>query len=93
MVARYPDFEHKKTQERLWLDEQQKPPWVEAVMAALPPGTLQLNIFGWDKMLWKYVKVGQPEKALQLFQLLQQQEGMSPDNFTSIHVLNACASL
>ncbi len=44
-------------------------------MAALPPGTLQLNIFGWDKMLWKYVKVGQPEKALQLFQLLQQQEG------------------
>jgi pentatricopeptide repeat protein len=89
MVARYPVFEHKKTPERLWLDEQQKPP----EMAALPPGTLQLNIFGWDKILWKYVKVGQPEKALQLFQLLQQQEGTSPDNFTSIHVLNACASL
>jgi hypothetical protein len=50
MVARYPDFEHKKTQERLWLDEQQKPPWVEAEMAALPPGTLQLNIFGWVKI-------------------------------------------
>ncbi len=44
-------------------------------------------------MLWKYVKVGQPEKALQLFELLQQQEGMGSDNFTSIHVINACASL
>jgi pentatricopeptide repeat protein len=66
---------------------------VEAEMAAMAPGKVQLNIFGWNKKLEKYVKAGQPEKALQLFQQLQQQEGMSPDTFTFVHVLNACASL
>ncbi len=62
-------------------------------MAAMAPGKVQLNIFGWNKKLEKYVNAGQPEKALQLFQQLQQQEGMSPDSFTFVPVLNACASL
>jgi pentatricopeptide repeat protein len=66
---------------------------VEAEMAAMAPGTVQLNIFRLNKKLEKYVKAGQPEKALQRFQQLQQQEGMSPDTFTFVHVLNACASL
>jgi pentatricopeptide repeat protein len=52
------------------------------------PGTVQLNIFSWNKKLIKYVNGGQPEKAIQLFQQMQQ-EGMSPDKFTfvQVHVL------
>jgi pentatricopeptide repeat protein len=61
-------------------------------MAAMAPGTVQLNIFAWNKKLMKYVKDGQPEKAVQLFQQMQR-EGMSPDNFTFVQVINACAGL
>jgi pentatricopeptide repeat protein len=35
---------------------------------------------------------GQPEKAIQLFQQMQQ-EGMSPDKFTFVQVINTCAGL
>jgi pentatricopeptide repeat protein len=56
------------------------------------PGTVQLNIFSWNKKLIKYVNGGQPEKAIQLFQQMQQ-EGMSPDKFTFVQVINACAGL
>jgi hypothetical protein len=41
---------------------------VAAEMAAMASGTVQLSIFGWNqKKLTKYVKDGQPEKAMQLF--------------------------
>jgi pentatricopeptide repeat protein len=51
-------------------------------------GMVQLMIFPWNKKLAKYVKGGQPEKAMQLFQ--QMQQGMSPDKFTSVQVINTC---
>jgi pentatricopeptide repeat protein len=37
-------------------------------MAAMPAGTVQLSISVWNQELTKYVKDGQPEKAMQLFQ-------------------------
>ncbi|CAK9266694.1 unnamed protein product [Sphagnum jensenii] len=58
----------------------------------MAPGTVQLNILGWNKKLRKYVKDGQAQKAMQLFQQIQQ-EGMSPDTFTFVQVINACAGL
>ncbi len=61
-------------------------------MAAMAPGTVQLSIFGWNQKLTKYVKDGQPEKAMQLFQQIQQ-EGVSPDSFTFVQVIKACAGL
>jgi hypothetical protein len=42
--------------------------WVSAKMAAMAAGTVQLSIFAWNQELTKYVKDGQPEKAMQLFQ-------------------------
>jgi pentatricopeptide repeat protein len=38
------------------------------------------------------VRGGQPEKAMQLFQQLQQ-EGMNPSKFTLDHMIKACAGL
>ncbi len=61
-------------------------------MAAMAPGTVQLNIFEWNQKLTKDVEDGQPEKAMQLFQQMQQ-EGMSPENFTFAQVIKACAGL
>ncbi len=52
-------------------------------MAAIALGTVQLHIFAWNKKISKYVKNGQPEKAMQLFQQLQR-EAMSPDKFTFV---------
>ncbi len=37
-------------------------------MAEMAPGTVELKAFAWNQMLTKYVKDGQPEKAMQLFQ-------------------------
>jgi pentatricopeptide repeat protein len=65
---------------------------VAAEMAAMAPGTVQLHIFSWNMKLAKYVKDGQPEKAMQLFQQMQQ-EGGSPDKFTFVQVINACCGL
>ncbi len=62
------DFKHKKTQKALWLQEQRNLPWVAAEIAVLAPGTVQLNIFAWNQKLTKYVKDGQSEKVMQLFQ-------------------------
>ncbi len=62
------DFKHKKTQEALWLQDQRNLPWVAAEIAVLAPGTVQLNIFAWNQKLTKYVKGGQSEKVMQLFQ-------------------------
>jgi pentatricopeptide repeat protein len=65
---------------------------VEAEMAALVPGTVQLDRFSWNRRLARHVKAGQYEKTLELYQLMQQ-EGMMPDKYTFVPVLNACASL
>jgi len=62
------DFKHKKTQEALWLQDQRNLPWVAAEIAVLAPGTVQLNIFACNQKLTKYVKGGQSEKVMQLFQ-------------------------
>jgi hypothetical protein len=39
---------------------------VAAEIAAMAPGTVQLNILGWNKKLRKFVKDGQAQKAMQL---------------------------
>ncbi|CAK9227338.1 unnamed protein product [Sphagnum troendelagicum] len=49
-------------------------------------------MFSWNRRLARYVKAGQHEKTIELYQEMQQ-KGMSPDNFTFVPVLNACASL
>jgi hypothetical protein len=41
---------------------------VAAQMATMAPGTVQLNIFAWNYKLTKYVKDGQSENVMQLFQ-------------------------
>jgi pentatricopeptide repeat protein len=61
-------------------------------MAAMAPGIVQLSIFGWNQNLTKYVKDGQPEKAMQIFHQMQH-EAISPDKFTFVQVINACAGL
>ncbi len=55
----------------IWIDDHWTPAWVEAEMAVMAPGTVQLNIFVQNKKLAKYVKAGEPDKTLQLFQQLQ----------------------
>jgi pentatricopeptide repeat protein len=56
------------------------------------PGTVQLNIFAWNQKLTKYVKDGQSQKAMQLFQQMQR-EGVRPNKFTFVPVIKACAGL
>ncbi len=58
-------------------------------MAAMAPGTEQLHIFAWKKQLTKYVKGGQTETAMQLFQRMQR-KGNS-NKFTFLQVIKACA--
>jgi pentatricopeptide repeat protein len=65
---------------------------VVAEIAAVPPGTVQLSILGWNKKLMRYVKDGQPGKAMQLFQQMQR-EGMSPDKFTFVQLAGSHAGL
>ncbi len=50
------------------------------------------DVVSWNAMLLGHVKCGQGQKALELFQQMQQ-EGVSPDPVTFVGVLNACASL
>jgi pentatricopeptide repeat protein len=85
-------LEHKKTQEALWLNSNLNPPWVEAELASMAPGTVQLNLFAWNMRLARYAKLGQYDKTVDLFKQMQQ-EGMIPNRFTFIPVLNAYASL
>jgi pentatricopeptide repeat protein len=59
------------------------PPWVEAELAAMAPGTVQLSIFSWNSKLARYAKAGQYENAMRLFEQMKQ-EGMSPDKFTFV---------
>jgi pentatricopeptide repeat protein len=65
---------------------------VAADMAALAPGTVQLHPFAWNQKLTKYVKDGQLEKVMQLFQQMQE-EGTTPDKFTFVQVIKARAGL
>ncbi len=58
----------------------------------MAPGTLQLNIFAWNQKLTKYMKDGQLEKAMQLLQQMQG-VGVSPNKFTFVQVIKACAGL
>ncbi len=59
-------------------------------MAALAPGTVQLNIFCMESEAYKICEGGQPKKAMQLFEQMQL-EGMTPDKFTFVQVIKACA--
>jgi pentatricopeptide repeat domain-containing protein 1 len=61
-------------------------------MAALAPWTLQLDSFSWNQGLAKYVKAEQYKKTLEVFQQMQK-EGMIPDTFSFVPILNACANL
>ncbi|CAK9861256.1 unnamed protein product, partial [Sphagnum jensenii] len=61
-------------------------------IAAMAPGIVQLNIFAWNQKFSRYVKDGQPEKVIQLFRQMQL-EGISPDKFTFVPVIKACAGL
>jgi pentatricopeptide repeat protein len=90
--VRYPDFKHKKRQEALWLDDRWIPPWVVAEIAALAPGTVPLKISSLNRRLTSYVKAGQYEKTLEVFEQMGR-EHISPDRFTFVPVLNACANL
>jgi pentatricopeptide repeat protein len=90
--SRYPDFKHKKTHDALWLDDRQKPSWVETEMAALAPGTVHLDSFTWNKRIARSAKAGEYEKTMELFKQMQS-EGMNPNKFTFVPILNPCASL
>jgi pentatricopeptide repeat protein len=50
------------------------------------------NVVAWNAMILGHVKCGQGQKALTLFQQMQQ-EGVQPDAATFVGALNACASV
>ncbi|CAN5965097.1 unnamed protein product [Sphagnum jensenii] len=50
------------------------------------------DVVTWTTMISGHVKCGQGQKALELFQQMQQ-EGVQPDSVTFVGVLNACASV
>jgi pentatricopeptide repeat protein len=61
-------------------------------LAALSPGTVEWDMFSWNRRLSRDVKAGQHETTIELFHEMQQ-KGMSFDRFSFVPVLNACASL
>ncbi len=50
------------------------------------------NVVTWTAMILGHVKCGKGQKALELFQQMQQ-EGVQPNSVTFVGVLNACASV
>ncbi len=50
------------------------------------------NVVTWSTMILGHVKCGQGQKALGLFQQMQQ-EGVQPNSVTFVGVLKACASM
>ncbi|CAM6051442.1 unnamed protein product, partial [Sphagnum compactum] len=82
----------RKYKDVLQLQNPNSSPFLFMHLAAMAPGTVQLDMFPWNRRLARYVKAGQHEKTIELYQEMQQ-KGMSPDNFTFVPVLNACASL
>ncbi len=89
---RYPDFKPKNTWEALWVQDRRNSPWVAAEIAAKAPGIVQFNVFACNRKLTKHVKDGQLERVMQLFQQMRQQ-AVSPNKFTFIQVIKACAPL
>ncbi len=61
-------------------------------MAALAPGTVHLDSFTWNKRIARSAKAGEYEKTLEPLKQMQS-EGMNPNKFTFVPILNACASL
>jgi pentatricopeptide repeat protein len=53
---------------------------------------VQLHPFAWNQKLKNYVKDGQLEKAMLLFQQLQR-EGTNLDKFTFVQAIKACVGL
>ncbi len=90
--AKYPDFKHKQTEKALWFNGSWNPPWVEAELAAMSPGSVQLNIFAWNARLARYDKSGQYEKTMELYHQMKR-DCIIPDRITFVHVLSACANL
>jgi hypothetical protein len=68
------------------LNKSLKPPWVDARLDVMSPGTLKVINISWNTRLARYVKAGQHEKRVGLFQPMQQQS-MVRDMFTFIQVL------
>jgi len=50
------------------------------------------DVVTWNTMILERVKCGQGQKALKLFQQMQQ-EGVRPNSVTFVGVLNACANV
>jgi pentatricopeptide repeat protein len=50
------------------------------------------NVITWTPVIFGHVKSGRAQKALELFQEMQQ-EGVQPNSVTFVGVLNACASM
>ncbi|CAM6061539.1 unnamed protein product [Sphagnum tenellum] len=50
------------------------------------------DVVTWTTMISGHVTCGEGQKALELFRQMQQ-EGLQPDSFTFVAVLNACASI
>jgi hypothetical protein len=86
----YLDFKHQKTQEGLWLDSRGNLPLVAAEVAATAPGTVQLNIFAWNKELTKYV-ICQDSFLLIAFIRRAASPCQVANDF--VQVINACAGL
>jgi len=63
-----------------------------AAIAAMATGSVSLDCFSLNRRLARYVKAGQHEKTIELFQEMQQ-KGMTSNQSTFVLVLNACASL
>jgi len=50
------------------------------------------DVVSWSMTIFGFVKCGQGQKALDLFQLMQK-EGLQPNSLTFVGVLNACTSV
>ncbi len=55
-TARYPDFKHKMTQDSLCIGHRRNPQWADAKLAAMAPGTVQLDRLSWNRRLARYGK-------------------------------------
>lgn len=89
--AKHPDFTHKKTKQGLWLNSRRNPGWVKTELAAIAPGAIHPNPVSWNTKLARYVKDGQDVIALELFEEMRQ-KNITPDTFTFVQVLQACAT-
>jgi pentatricopeptide repeat protein len=58
----------------------------------MTPGSVDLPVAFWSKKLSRYVRDGEDEKALELFQQMKQEE-RKPDAFSFVPVLTACGKL